>query len=355
MKEILRQGEASSNIPISIIVPCYKVEEYLPRCIDSLTSQTLNNVELIFINDGSPDKCLEILKEHQQKCPSNFIIVNKSNEGVWQARLDGIEVASGEYIGFLDGDDYAEQEFCECLYEAAKKSDADIAVCGFKRVDILTEKTLSVEMCPTRNDFFIKDNPGRLIALNTAPWNKCFKAEYLQNLQVLSTPPIVFEDVCLHLLTYEKMKEKVVFVPKSLVNYVVHENSGINTVKESHVECIYSSFKEIKRFYTIERPDLTDALCAIAFLHLGISLPYRLINSGNKVLDEYFKRFDEFMNKEFPNWKHCKFLGSAYSKETGGAFKKLHIAKLVYEAHLMKPFLKTYDWFINHFGKDIKW
>lgn len=79
------------EVKLSIIVPCYKVEKYLPRCLDSLLNQTLEEIEVICINDGSPDNCLKILKEYQKKYSSKLVIIDKKNEGVWRGRKDGIK------------------------------------------------------------------------------------------------------------------------------------------------------------------------------------------------------------------------------------------------------------------------
>ena len=105
---------------LSIIVPCYKVEKYLPRCLDSLVNQTLEDIEIICINDGSPDNCLKILKEYQKKYKDKIVIIDKKNEGVWRGRKDGIKKATGEFIGFVDSDDYVDVTFAEKLYSKAR-------------------------------------------------------------------------------------------------------------------------------------------------------------------------------------------------------------------------------------------
>ena len=105
----------TNNIKLSLILPCYKVAEYLPRCLDSIMNQTLEDIEAICINDGSPDNCLDILNEYKEKYDSKIVIIDKENEGVWKGRKDGIKVAKGKYIGFVDPDDYVAPEYCEKL------------------------------------------------------------------------------------------------------------------------------------------------------------------------------------------------------------------------------------------------
>ena len=156
----------SASKKISVVVPCYKVEEYLPRCLDSLMEQTLDGYEVICINDGSPDSCLDILREYEREYPAKIVVIDKKNEGTWKGRKDAIAMATGEYIGFLDSDDYVDPTFLKDLYDAAKAEDADIAVCGFKRTDLETGKVLSVELDRPRRSFSISEEPGLLLELN---------------------------------------------------------------------------------------------------------------------------------------------------------------------------------------------
>ena len=112
---------------ISIIATFYNLEDYAKRCVDSLTSQTLQDIEIICINDGSKDNTIGILQELAQS-DNRIKIIDKKNEGVSIARNTGINAASGEYIMFVDGDDYLEPNACEVLYQKAIETDVDIIV-----------------------------------------------------------------------------------------------------------------------------------------------------------------------------------------------------------------------------------
>lgn len=112
---------------ISVIIPVYNVEKYLPECLDSVIGQTLTDIEIICINDGSPDNSLSILKDYAAK-DSRIIIIDKENEGVGKARNDGMRAASGEFIAFMDSDDYyPSSDVLEKLYNAAKENNVKIA------------------------------------------------------------------------------------------------------------------------------------------------------------------------------------------------------------------------------------
>ena len=115
---------------ISIIIPVYGVEEYLNRCLDSVCSQSHIDLEIILVDDGSPDKCPVICDEWARK-DKRITVIHKKNGGLSEARNAGIEVATGDYLLFIDSDDYVDSTMCESLLKAAKDADAEIAVCNF--------------------------------------------------------------------------------------------------------------------------------------------------------------------------------------------------------------------------------
>lgn len=345
----------SQEIALSVIVPCYKVEKYLPKCLDSLMGQTLESIEAICINDGSPDHCIDILRDYEEKYPGKIVVIDKPNEGVWKGRWDGIALAKGEYIGFLDSDDYVRPDFAESLYRAAIDADADIAVCGFDRIDLETGKLYSREMAGPRKSFVIDEDPGRLVELNGAPWNKCFRASVLKNMRNLTNPPTVLDDLAFHLLAYCDMHGKVVFVPKSLICYMVRAGSIINTVKKVQVESIYAAFLEIKSFYEESRPDLLPMLDAVAFLHLGVSLLFRLSSTKGENIKADIDEITKFLDTNFKSWRTSPYINAAYARANGGAFNKLLVVQRVYRAHAMPAFLSLYSFMINKLHVDIKW
>lgn len=343
------------RIALSIIVPCYKVEKYLPKCLDSLMEQTLGNIEAICINDGSPDNCINILRDYESRYPDKIVVIDKPNEGVWRGRWDGIAIARGEYIGFLDSDDYVVPTFAESLYSAAKDNDADIAVCGFDRIELETGRVVSREMVKPRPSFAIDEEPGRLLELNGAPWNKCFKAETLKHMRNLKNPPTVLDDLAFHLLAYCDLHGKVVFVPKSLICYMVRSGSIINTVRESQIDSIFAAFLEIKDYYKASRPDLLAALDAIAFLHLGISLVFRLSSSRGKDINYDIERITRFLDDNFPTWRRSPYINMRYSASKDASLLRVCIAQKIYRMHLMRPFLYLYSFMIGKLHIDIKW
>lgn len=142
---------------VSIIVPIFNTEQYLSRCLDSIESQTFNDWECILINDGSTDKSENICNEYANK-DSRFKVINQKNSGVSAARNAGLDVAKGEWIGFVDSDDWIEPNMYEFLYQNAKDNNADVVICGFvkqskKRVTKMCDRQTAQELLFNRNGF----------------------------------------------------------------------------------------------------------------------------------------------------------------------------------------------------------
>ncbi len=133
--------ENKKSYKLSVVVAVYNLEEYLPRCLDSLVNQTLEDIEILCVDDGSIDSAPQIIDEYATKYPDKIKVYHKENGGEFTTRNYGLERARGEYVTFVDTDDYVELNWAEKLYNAAKENNADIAVCGFERIDLATRKS----------------------------------------------------------------------------------------------------------------------------------------------------------------------------------------------------------------------
>lgn len=347
--------QEDQKVSFSVVVPCYRAEHHLPACLDSLLNQTLEGLEIICVNDGSPDGTLNILRDYQRRHSDTIVVIDKENEGVWQARLDGIALAHGEYIGFVDSDDYVESTYAEILYSAAVSQDADVVVGGFERTDLDTGTVLSRELCTPRSPFVIEGNEGRVIEINTAPWNKCFRASLLKSMPPLEQPIEVLEDVMFHLLAYLNSYATIAFVPRPLVHYMVHADSAINTIRNDQVSSILAAFVEVRDIYSERRPSMIPALDAIAFLHLGISLVFRMSCNPAYDISSLVSHITAYLDGKFPTWRHSPYISLRYALKNGSSFMKLRIAQLAYRAHSMRAFLACYRFVIDALHVDIKW
>lgn len=171
------------NPLISVIVPVYNVEKYLARCVDSIVNQTYKNLEIIFVDDGSTDLCPQMCDDYAEK-DSRIKVVHKKNGGLSDARNAGMAVATGEYISFIDSDDYVSDDFFECLLDVMNKENSDIAECSVvklyedNRFDEFSDD-LSVKTYDTH------DAMSALIAENPFyqhVWNKLYKTELVKDI-----------------------------------------------------------------------------------------------------------------------------------------------------------------------------
>ena len=135
-----------NKVKLSIVAAVYNLEKYLPRCLDALVNQTLQEIEILCVDDGSTDSAPQIIDEYAKKYPEKVKAFHKLNGGEFTTRNYGLERATGEYVTFVDTDDWVEPDWAEKLYNAAKENDADLAVCGFERIDLDTGKVVSKNM-----------------------------------------------------------------------------------------------------------------------------------------------------------------------------------------------------------------
>ncbi len=343
------------RVPLSIIIPCYRVERYLARCLDSLLARKLEGIELVCINDGSDDNCIGILRDYESRYPDTFRIIDKDNEGVWKARRDGIAAAHGEYIGFIDPDDHVREDYAMKLYQAASAHGADVACCGFERVDDETGRSYSVEMTGFKYESFdFRKDPGLMLEVNAAIWNKIFRADLLKGMMDMEHIPAALDDMVFAHLIYLNVRS-IVFVGESLVYYTVRGGSVISGINPGYIPGIYDAMKELRAIYASEAPELLVYLDAAAFLHLGISLMHRLTKDGKAVPQRILSGNTAFLDEHFPLWRRNPYIRLSYVLTHRGVNFKLWVVRRLSGLHLMRPFLTVYGMMIGRLGIDIKW
>lgn len=201
---------------ISVIVPVYNVEKYIKRCVESILNQTLEQIELILIDDGSVDNSGKICDEFQEK-DNRVSVIHQKNQGVSIARNNGLDIATGKYIAFIDADDFIDARMFQTMFETAEKENSDLAICGSDYVDVdgnIKETYLEKEReILTREEIFQRyfDMPP---SIRKAVWNKIFRRDLLQNLKF--SPGIKMAEDAEFLFEYIKKIEKAVLIHKPL-------------------------------------------------------------------------------------------------------------------------------------------
>lgn len=169
---------------ISVVVPVYRVEPYLNRCIESILAQTFRDFELILVDDGSPDRCPQMCDEWAQR-DNRIQVIHKKNGGLPDARNAGIAAATGAYLAFVDSDDWVEPDFLETLYQGMVGNGADVVQCAYRRVyetrmqtyrnapRVMDRAYIETELLPQ----MAKD---RLLGLGNPRWNKCYRTQLVK-------------------------------------------------------------------------------------------------------------------------------------------------------------------------------
>lgn len=217
---------------VSVIVPVYNVEKFLSRCLDSLIRQTLEDIEIICVNDSSTDNSLSIL-QYYAKRDARISVISQANQGVSVARNTGMKFATGEYIGFVDSDDWIDLNFYEKLYNAAKKEDADIACCSSIRVHDSGRKLPKVtvkkyQVITGLNEKFRVTNTPRMSYV----WNKIYRRKNLLNRNIKFPVNVTCCEDVYFTIDALYSSRKIVTVPEVLYYYWVNTKSATRTMTD---------------------------------------------------------------------------------------------------------------------------
>jgi len=248
---------------VSVIVPVYNTEKYLKQCIDSITSQTLGEIEIIIVDDGSKEECA-VFCDELAKSDERIKVVHKKNEGLGLARNSGMEVSRGEYIGFVDSDDYVSKTMYEALYEAAHKNDADIAVSGisfvggntFGKTGEYTEKNYFDTETVFEKEDMKKLLLGVVGALPKEPDDSRYGVSVCKNIfkrslqdrekiSFVSERKIISEDT-LFMVDYIKNAQKAVGVPGAFYCYRRNDESLSKSYRSDRFEKVLIFLSELE-------------------------------------------------------------------------------------------------------------
>lgn len=236
---------------ISIIVPVYNVERYVDRCLKSLINQTLQDIEIIIVNDGSQDKSEEIIEKYVRENQNKIKYYEKPNGGLSSARNYGLEFAKGEYIAFLDSDDYVESNMYEEMYNLAKKENADMVEC-----DYIWEWEFGKKIFDKRREYKTKEDmmkKPRVIA-----WNKIYKRELINKYKIRFPEDLIYEDLDFFLKLLPHLN-KISYINKYFVHYIQREDSITNKQTEKIenifkiLDNIFDYYKEQNIYYKYEK------------------------------------------------------------------------------------------------------
>lgn len=286
---------------VSVIVPVYNVEKYLDKCMNSLVNQTLEDIEIIVINDGSTDNSLKILNKYKKKYPNKLIIIDQENKGISVARNNGIEIATGKYIGFVDSDDYVKYDMFEKLYNKIEKTKSDIVVCDFEEYYMKTGKFKYMNFTNNIKSKNLYEDASIINTIDYAPWNKLFKKDLFNDIRFLKN--IKYEDLNAILKTF-LIASKISLVKESLYIYRINDTGETRTVNKKVKDILiilqdlidYSKSIDVFNKIKVELRELAVNKC---FFYLIYS--YHLKDA--KFSYEFRQEIINFLNKNFQNWR----------------------------------------------------
>ena len=286
---------------VSIIVPVYNVEKYVEKCLKSLVDQTLQEIEIIVVDDGSQDDSKNIIDKYIKKYPDKVKYLYKENGGLSSARNFGIPYANGEYIAFLDSDDYVEPTMYEEMYHLAKKEDSDMVECDFiweypnkKKYDcgvVYNGKKEAIEK-------------ARVVA-----WNKLIKREIIENEKMEFPFGLRYEDVEFFYKLVPSLN-KISFMKKYFIHYVQRDNSIANT-QNTKTKDIFKVLNNVIEFYK-NKGYYEEYKEELEYTYLRLLLCSSLKRMC-KIKDKQERKIalnDTWnnINTNFPNWRKNRLL-----------------------------------------------
>ena len=315
------------RVKVSIIVPVYNVEKYLRRCMDSLISQTLGDIEIIAINDGSTDGSLKILEEYRDK-DERVKIIDKKNTGVSDSRNQGIDISKGEYILFVDSDDWIDVDMAMCMYNKAKENNCDVVMCSyireFEKHSKIKEFNLPYEVTYEKDEILklnrriigpIDEELGNAEGLDSLGtiWGKLYNSNIIKknNIKFIDLKEIgSAEDSLFNIFLFKHVK-KAIFINEALYHYwKANEKSLTSGYNPSLRIQWHNLFNYIKEFINENNLDdsfkkaLDNRIC-MCVLGLGInecskanslSTKYKIRNIRyileDSLIRESYKKFD---------------------------------------------------------------
>ena len=227
---------------ISVIIPVYNTGNYLKKCLDSILNQTLKEIEIIIVNDGSSDNSLDIIKRYMKK-NKNIILINKENGGQGSARNMGISRATGEYISFVDSDDFIDEEMLEEMYLTAKENDSDIVICNISDLNEKSGSTRDVSL-NLKEDVSIQE---AILYSVPSVVNKIYRRELLQDNKLFFNEKIWYEDFpySIQLLVHAK---KIKFINKPFYHYFHRIQSTMHNQNISKNLDILKAYNELEEY-----------------------------------------------------------------------------------------------------------
>ncbi|HIU14185.1 MAG TPA: glycosyltransferase [Candidatus Fimiplasma intestinipullorum] len=284
---------------VSIIVPVYNTGAYLQECLDHLVGQTLEDIEIIVINDGSTDESEKIIQNYVRRYPHLYYYA-RENHGISYTRNQGIQLASGKYLMFVDSDDYLALDACEKLVEVARKSQAEVTVCDFYEFNTEDKKLNSL---PDFTVTSLTESPSLLFDINSSPWNKLYLRSFIVENQIVFPENLKYEDT-VFVLKALYLANKISKCQEALVYYRVREGSETMVMNER----VFDIFPILDQVNTIFQSSKSETLRHyLTFFNINRLTVYNLqqvYQPNEETAQRFIQESFAYLDQHFPDWKH---------------------------------------------------
>ena len=287
-----------NKIKVSVVVPIYGVEKYLRQSLDAMVAQTLQDMEFILVDDGSPDKCPEICDEYAAR-DKRFRVIHQKNGGMGNAYNNGIAAAVGEYIGMAEPDDWMEPDMYELLYAQAKKFDADLVKCPFFYYNSFTnpkdhiDKNLSLEKWAPENKVFSIYEYPEILLCHSSVWASLFRSKIIKTIRFSETRGASYQDFPFMIEGFVK-SPRIVTVHKHLIHYR-QEPGNMSSITRTDARCMLMVTQcEIAR-------DILEKYHALDKLQSEFYLAAFIANKGlfSRIQSQYKKKYFDLLHNLF--------------------------------------------------------
>ena len=279
---------------ISIIVPVYNVEEYLGKCIESLVNQTIKDIEIILVNDGSPDKSLDIMKKYAKK-HNNIVCIDKENGGQGSARNKALAEAKGEYVTFVDSDDWVTLDMCEKLLNKAQEDKSDLVFAGYYKVESGNE--IPGEIYGMDEEDILK----KYLLTQSGPCHKLIKKNLIIDNNLYFPEIRAYEDISI-VPVWGLYANKISCVNENLYYYLIREGSTMKqTTYNPKLEAIFVSLENLlnKIKNLKNKNNYKDELEWIFIEHLLHGASLRFFQFDN--YKDNIKKINKILSTNFPD------------------------------------------------------
>ena len=294
---------------VSVIVPMYNVGEYIHDCLKSLAAQTLSDMEVILVDDGCTDDTPQTAQQYADQYPHLFRLVHKKNGGLSDARNYGIPLAQGEYICFLDSDDFIEPTLYEKLSRLMDEGN-DVAVCD---IEYWYQDPAKRFVMKGLSDWKADSIQKQAMLSPMFAWNKMYRASWFKEQNLRYPLNTWYEDIPVTTMIFAQ-SEKIGYLPECLIHYRQREGSIMSSASSPRVKEIFGIMELVRNNFEAHglSAKFRDELEYLHVEHLRLYGMFRFIRSP--YAKELYQRSTEVMNQYYPNWKNNRYISNLNMK-----------------------------------------